>query len=157
MCHSPFTHFYRNRWFWILLFLKHYLVDSMALHYLGLFLTRGGIPSLPLLLAIERLYQFLPFLCRHSLHFFFFKNLFILYWTRADWQCCDSFRWIEGIQPYTCMYLLSPKHPSPPGCHITLSRVPCAVRWGPCWLAILNIVVCTSRSSKPLLCQPWLC
>ena len=33
----------------------------------------------------------------------------------------------KGTQPYTCMYPLSPKLSSHPGCHITLSRVPCAI------------------------------
>ena len=39
------------------------------------------------------------------------------------------------------MYPFSPKVPSPPGCRITLSRVPCA---GPCWSSILNTAEYTS-------------
>ena len=35
----------------------------------------------------------------------------------------------QGTQPYVDMYPLSPKLPSHPGCHITLSRVPCAVQY----------------------------
>ena len=31
-----------------------------------------------------------------------------------------------GTQPYTYMCPFSPKLPSHPGCHVTLSRVPCA-------------------------------
>ena len=31
----------------------------------------------------------------------------------------------KGTQPYIYMYSFSPKLPSHPGCHITLSRVPC--------------------------------
>ena len=34
----------------------------------------------------------------------------------------------EGTQPYTYMYPFSPKLPSPPDCHITLSRVPCVIQ-----------------------------
>ena len=34
----------------------------------------------------------------------------------------------EGTQPYINMYPFSPKLPSHPGCHITLSRVPCAIQ-----------------------------
>ena len=41
---------------------------------------------------------------------------------------CDSLRWtVKGLShTYTCPF--SPKLPSPPGCHVTLSRVPCAVQ-----------------------------
>ena len=34
----------------------------------------------------------------------------------------------EGTQVYIYMYRLSPKLPSYPACHITLSRVPCAIQ-----------------------------
>ena len=34
----------------------------------------------------------------------------------------------EETQPYIHTYPFSPKLPSHPGCHITLSRVPCAVQ-----------------------------
>ena len=34
----------------------------------------------------------------------------------------------KGTQPYIYMYPFSPKLPSHPGCHITLSRVPCALQ-----------------------------
>ena len=33
----------------------------------------------------------------------------------------------SGTQPYTYIYPFSPKLPSHPGCHITFSRVPCAI------------------------------
>ena len=33
----------------------------------------------------------------------------------------------KGTQPHIYMHPFSPKLPSHPGCHITLSRVPCAV------------------------------
>ena len=35
----------------------------------------------------------------------------------------------KGTQPYIYMYPFSPKLPSHPGCHTTLSRVPCAVQY----------------------------
>ena len=43
-------------------------------------------------------------------------------------QCCDSFRWTARwpSQTYSCIHSL-PKLPFHPGCHITLSRVPCAI------------------------------
>ena len=47
---------------------------------------------------------------------------------------------VKGTQPCMHAYPFSPKFPSPPGCHITLSRVPCATV-GPCWLFILNTTV----------------
>ena len=34
----------------------------------------------------------------------------------------------KGTQPYTYMYLFSPKLPSYPGCHIALSRFACALQ-----------------------------
>ena len=34
----------------------------------------------------------------------------------------------KGTQPYVYMYSFSPKLPSHSGCHITLSRVPCAIQ-----------------------------
>ena len=34
----------------------------------------------------------------------------------------------KWTQPFTYMYPFSPKLPSHPGCHITLSRVPCAIQ-----------------------------
>lgn len=45
------------------------LIDSMALHYLDLFLPVGGSPSLPLSFVAGHIYYFLPLLCRHSLYF----------------------------------------------------------------------------------------
>ena len=51
-------------------------------------------------------------------------------WLIADYRCYNSFRWKvkEGIQPYMYMYPFSPKLPSHTGCHITLSKVPCAIQ-----------------------------
>ena len=33
------------------------------------------------------------------------------------------------IQPYICLYPFSPRLPSHPGCHVTLSRAPCSVQY----------------------------
>ena len=52
----------------------------------------------------------------------------------------------KGTQAYIYIYPFYLKLPSSPGCHITLSRVPCAYTVGPCWLFILNIPVCTCPS-----------
>ena len=58
---------------------------------------------------------------------FFFKTFnFILGNSQLTmlWQFqVDS----KGTQPYTYVYPFSPKLPSYPGCHIPLSRVPCAI------------------------------
>ena len=35
---------------------------------------------------------------------------------------------VKGTQPCMHAYPFSPKFPSPPGCHITLSRVPYAIQ-----------------------------
>ena len=56
----------------------------------------------------------------------FFK--FILYWSIADLQCHEFQLDSEGTQSHIYMYPFSPKLPSHPGCHVTLSRVPCAVQ-----------------------------
>ena len=79
----------------------------------------------------------------------------VRYWGIASQQCCDSFRWKarELSHTYTCIH-------SPPfslsvfiyshlGCHITLSRVPCAMIVGTCWLSILNVTECTCPSQTP--------
>ena len=42
----------------------------------------------------------------------------------SDWTELNS----EGIQPYIYVYPFSPKLTSHPGCHTTLSRVPCAIQ-----------------------------
>ena len=46
--------------------------------------------------------------CPHCISF---KNLFILYCSIADWQCCDSFTWtVKGLShPYTA-YPFSPSY-----------------------------------------------
>ena len=56
----------------------------------------------------------------------------------ADKKLCDSFKWtIKGLR-YICMYPFSPRHPSYPGCHVTLSRVPRAIPSGP----LLSVCPC---------------
>jgi len=53
----------------------------------------------------------------------------------------------KGTQTYIFRYPFSLKLPSHPGYHISLSRVPCAILIGPCWLSSLNkqCVACPSR------------
>ena len=36
----------------------------------------------------------------------------------------------KGTQPHTYMDPFSPRPLSPPGCHVTLSRIPWAIQWG---------------------------
>ena len=50
------------------------------------------------------------------------------------------------------MYLISPKLPSNPGCHIPLSSLCYTV--GPCWLSILNMAVYTRWCSISLSLPP---
>ena len=52
----------------------------------------------------------------------------ILYWSRADKQGCDGSRFmVKGLsRPYACDPFASKPH-TYPGCHVTLSRVPCAI------------------------------
>ena len=62
------------------------------------------------------------------------KKLFILNCGIANKQCCDSFSCdcsmlnSKRTQPYIYMYPFFAKLFSHPGCHITLSRVPCAIQ-----------------------------
>ena len=53
---------------------------------------------------------------------------FDFYWGIADWQCCDSFKWTAKGLSHTYMFPFTPKLTSYSGCHITLSRVPCALQ-----------------------------
>ena len=70
-------------------------------------------------------YRLLTFFEVYFLFFFTFyfiseySQLTMLWWFQVD---------CKGTQPYIYMYLLSPKHPSNPGCHITLSRVLCTTQ-----------------------------
>ena len=44
-------------------------------------------------------------------------------------QCCDSFMWIVQGLSHTYTWIPFPQTPfSRPGCHITLSRIPCAIQ-----------------------------
>ena len=58
---------------------------------------------------------------------FFWTFYFVLGYSRLTmlWQFQVN---REGTQPHIYVYPFSPKLPSQPGCHITLSRVPCATR-----------------------------
>ena len=55
----------------------------------------------------------------------------------------------EETRPYICMGPFSPKLPSHPGCHITLKQSSLCYTVGPCWLSILNILVCTRPFQAP--------
>ena len=61
------------------------------------------------------------------------------------WFQVDS----KGTQPYIHMYPFSPKLPSHPGCHMTLSRIPRAIQWVLSWLSILNIAAHSFFLSMP--------
>ena len=81
---------------------------------------------------------FSPMECKFCLKIFFvcFK-LFILYWTIANEQCFDSFRWTAKGLSLTYIYIyihiyihvsILPQSPLHPDCHIALSCVPCTVQ-----------------------------
>ena len=70
---------------------------------------------------------------------FFFPKLLLLYWSIDDWQCYNSFRWTaKGLSHIYTNIHFSPKLPSHPGCHITLSRVPCAVQRANGWTFLMQ-------------------
>ena len=58
-----------------------------------------------------------------SLHILFLHFVWGYSWLTILWQFQVA---RKGTQPY--MYLFSPKLPSHPGCHVMLSRVPCALQ-----------------------------
>ena len=57
---------------------------------------------------------------------------------------CDSFRWTANDSATHIRVSILPQPPSHPDCHITLSRVTCAVQY-----ALLNIAVRTCPSQTP--------
>ena len=74
---------------------------------------------------------------------FFLTFYFVLWYSQLKtlwWFQVNSKR----TQPYMYMYPFS-KLPSHPGCHIALTRVPCAIK-GSCWVSTLNIAVCMGLS-----------
>ena len=82
--------------------------------------------------------------------------------TQQQQQCCDSLRWTaKGLShTYKCIHPFSPKLPSDLGCHITLSRVPCAMqqdlvgypyfKYGSVCMSIPNFLTVPSPHSSPL-------
>ena len=59
---------------------------------------------------------------------------FFTIWATREANFVLEYSWLtmfqvdsKGTQSYICMYPFSPKLPSSPGCHITLSRVSCAI------------------------------
>ena len=59
---------------------------------------------------------------------FFLSFYFILEYSWSITVLCYFQVDSKGTQPYLYMYPFSPKLPSHPGCHMTLSRVPCAIQ-----------------------------
>ena len=73
----------------------------------------------------SKILQCLSPLPHHNCSFFKF-----LHWSIDSYQCyqcCDGYRYIAKGFSHT--YPLSPKLPAHPGCHITLSRAPCALQY----------------------------
>ena len=60
----------------------------------------------------------------------------------------------KRTQPYIYMYLFSPKHPSHPGWHITLSKSSICYIMGLYESSVLNTAVCTWPSRGPWLSLP---
>ena len=61
-----------------------------------------------------------------NFNFFNTKNNFVLGYSQLTMLWSFQVN-SKGAQPYIYMYPFSPKPPSHPGCHITLSRVSCAI------------------------------
>ena len=62
-------------------------------------------------------------------------KVFILNWSIADYQCCDSFRYTTKGLSHMCTCIHSPKNSPSLQAHIAFSSIPCA------WLSILNILL----------------
>ena len=79
---------------------------------------------------------------------YFFK-LFILYWSIADSQCCDSFRWTaKGLShTYTCTH--SPPNSLPSRLPRNIEQSSMWYKVDPFWLSILNIAACTCPFQTP--------
>ena len=58
---------------------------------------------------------------------FFFTFYFVLGYSQLTTLWLFQVK-SKGTQPYTYMDPLCPRPPSHPGCHLTLSRVPCAIQ-----------------------------
>ena len=64
--------------------------------------------------------------CCNYIYIYIYINLFVILkynWLKMLWQFQMG---SKGIKLYIYLYLFFPKVPSYPGCHIILSRVPCA-------------------------------
>ena len=113
---------------------EHRILSDSLVRGLALQLCDLGLLTKPL----EPEYPFLHCLLYCLCFFLSLKKktkLFILNWVIANKQCCDSFSCdcstvlnSKGTQPYIYMYPFFAKLFSHPGCHVTLSRVPCAIQ-----------------------------
>ena len=83
----------------------------------------------------------------HIIYLDIFKNLkkklYILYWSVANQQCRDTFRWTaQGLSlTYTC--IRSPPTLLPSRLPDNIEQNSLCSTTGPCWLSLLNIAVCT--------------
>ena len=74
--------------------------------------------------------------------FFNFLNT-ILYWSIADEQCCNSFRWTAKGLSHTNTGSSLPQTPLPSNLpHNIEQNSPCN-KVSPCWLSIINIAAHT--------------
>ena len=55
------------------------------------------------------------------------KDLFLTFYFVLEYSRLTVSINSEGTQPYICTYPFYPRPPSHPGCHMTLSRAPCAL------------------------------
>ena len=78
---------------------------------------------------------------------------FILYWSIVDWQCCVHFKctakWLLYIHTYPFFFNSFPFRLL----HNIEQRALCYTV-GPCWVSLLNIVVCTCQSQTSNLSLP---
>ena len=91
----------------------------------------------------------------HQKQFFFYENLFVLYWTAADYQCCAVI--VSGAQQSD----LAAQTPASILPQTSLpSRLPCNIEQssmgytGGSWLTVLNTSVCTCPSQTLHLYLP---
>ena len=85
-----------------------------------------------------------------------FLKIFILYWSTVDLQCCDSFKCIPKWFSYTYTYIYLFQNIFPFRLLQNIKQSSLCYTVGPCWLSILNIVVCMSIPNSQFIPPPQL-
>ena len=105
----------------------------------------------------------------HRCSILLFFQLFILYWSIANQQCCDSFRWTAKGLSHTYTRILLRQTPLPSRLPHDVEQSPlCCMATGPCWFSVLNIaklklqflfslccvLCCVQFFATPMNCSP---